>query len=446
MSLLDSIVANMGNGGAKVLSRNDNLNSINWVAGMSDPGEMIGCGQYQELRREANETDRAYQARLNVLLRELPAEHRDRIVAYGVKAAQQRLGIVATNGRINALFARKGGWHDLGTVFDREMTGAEVLANGFDWTAEKVPFRYEDGRESDTTFYIRRSDTKAVLSEGAGSGYKPAQNWQAIEFLDKVIGRFGAKYEAALELHGGAKIVFQVHLPRQSFKLNGKDENKAYATWVNPHIQGECIVVFATSKRTECENTTRQAVRKDGAKGIRIRHTGNLNAKIEAAQDAMGITVERLEEFHHTAEQMVRTPLNVNTYTEGLLDAILDVSEAECRMGAEAMVEKKLLDAVITVTDPERELMYRAAQRKINHREKVKEDLFERYDSGRCEPVGTAWAAYNMATEGVDHGLLGGRFKGDGKESRKFESVVYGEGDDIKQVALQMATGKYQAN
>jgi hypothetical protein len=75
-----------------VVSAVHDLGAINWVAGMTDPGEMIGCGMYQELRRLDGETDAAYAARLPALRAALPAEHRAKFEAAGRGAVQKRPG------------------------------------------------------------------------------------------------------------------------------------------------------------------------------------------------------------------------------------------------------------------------------------------------------------------------------------------------------------------
>ena len=80
-------------------------------------------------------------------------------------------------------------------------------------------------------------------------------------------------------------------------------------------------------------------------------------------------------------------------------------------------------------------------ERAITKRENLLADLCERYDSERCGiggMRGTGWAAWNAVTEAVDHGTLGGRTTGEDKASRKFESVLTGGGDEVKQVAFEM--------
>jgi hypothetical protein len=66
-------------------------------------------------------------------------------------------------------------------------------------------------------------------------------------------------------------------------------------------------------------------------------------------------------------------------------------------------------------------------------------DRYESKNNGIQDMRGTGWAALNAVTEAADHGKLGGRYTGndDEKASRRFESVVDGRADEVKQVAFE---------
>src|SRR5215475_3021489 len=132
-----------GSGNPTILSVNNDLSSINFVAGLADPGEMIGCGMYQQLRRQAGETDQAYAARLRFELTSLPAEHRATIEAALIGAAQKRAALDVSTGQVALLVAGQQAleahWHGLGVRVAEAVTSeqAERLAK-LDWTVEKT--------------------------------------------------------------------------------------------------------------------------------------------------------------------------------------------------------------------------------------------------------------------------------------------------------------------
>ena len=61
-SILDQIIENSGS--AKVISQGHDGSNINFVNGLSDPGEMIRCGYLPEIRRQTGERDAEYAERI----------------------------------------------------------------------------------------------------------------------------------------------------------------------------------------------------------------------------------------------------------------------------------------------------------------------------------------------------------------------------------------------
>ena len=55
---------------------------------------------------------------------------------------------------------------------------------------------------------------------------------------------------------------------------------------------------------------------------------------------------------------------------------------------------------------------------------------------------GTAWSAFNAVTESADHAKIGTRRVGtlDDQRSRRFENVLAGNADEMKQAAFALAS------
>lgn len=433
-----------------IVSVNNDLSSINWVRGMSDPGEMIACGAYQELRRQDGENDQDYASRINVLLLNLPVEHREKILNAGRTAAIARAGLDVSNGKVNIMVAGESAWHGLGVNVAAAVSSEHAIRlAGLDWSVVKIPTGYEwkgEWRSSDDSFALVREDTGAKLSD-CGSGYKPVQNAEAFAFMDDVLAEFGAKYDVAMSLHGGSKIALVVSLPKQSFTLPGRDENLAYATFMNPHVCGETAKCFPTSVRSVCSNTFNAAA-KDAGKGIRIRHTGNIKAKIKDAQEALGIACRDFDTYRLGAEELVRKRLpSVRDYVNDVLDQTLPVSKADMVKGADAIVRDSWLAVGKEVAsehkqaDMDRE--FKAMVKAMERRTEIVEDIMDRYESrtnGVAGMRGTAWAGFNAVTEHADHAKIG-RQRGteEKRASLRVESSLAGEGNDLKQAAYKLA-------
>ena len=436
-----------------IVSGNHDASSINWVAGMSDPGEMIGCGMYQELRRMNGEKDDAYQTRLIALLANLPANVRQKIETAGRKAGTARANIDQSNGRMN-VFSTKAMWHGLGTVVTGALNSDQAIQlAGLSWQVLKLAYGYTDpvtrqNRLSKEAFAIVRADTGDELGS-VGGRYTPIQNSEAFAFLDDVLGDFGAKFHTAGSLFGGRKIWAQVALPEHNFRVTKNDETECFATLMNPHDGSGVCLTFPTANRVVCNNTLRVAM-KDAKDGIKIRHSGNVKTKIESAKIVLGLTAQAMDGYKDNAQLMVGASIgNEKKYFNEVLDAVLNITQLEMSQDVKTVVNGRLVpggevDRILAIDDIRRDLETKQVLRDIKARSATLEDILERYESetnGIDGIRGTVWSAYNSVTESADHGLLNGRYTGNAndKASRRFESVLSGKADDVKQVAYQSA-------
>jgi phage/plasmid-like protein (TIGR03299 family) len=459
-SILDELCANTdraaragatsrpASGAPVIVSENHNADSINWVAGLSDPGEMIGCGRYQELRRLAGESDDAYFVRLSVLLLTIPEADRVKIETAMRAAALRRAGLDQSTGRIAVMVAGKAPWHRLG-VNVREAVSSEhaITLSGLDWKTVKAAMQYFDPvanawKVDKSTFSLTRSDNGRKLGT-VGSRYQPLQNREAFAFLDTVLNEFGAKYETAGALFGGERVWMLAKLP-SGFRLHGRDEMEAFALFTNPHNGEGCAEVFPTTHRVVCANTFRAAMGEDSKRALKIRHTGDLKAKISDARQALGIAVKSIHDFQEHAEVLINTKCDAVPYFNGLLDDICSLTDLQAKKGPEALLAEMVLkdDMARKWDAAEKAAAAAKLEKEIEFRKELLNDLCERYDSERNGVNGmrgTAWAGFNSVTESVDHGPLAGNYRGEDKESRRFESLLTGRGDEIKQLAYQSA-------
>lgn len=442
-SILDAALGNSpviglrGRSAPRVVSEQHDVNAINWVGGLSDPGEMIGCGMYQELRRLNGETDEAYAARLPALLAKLPAHHRAKIEGAVKGAALRRAGLDTSNGRVNVVVVGQPAWHGLGVNVAEALTAADAIRlAGLGWSVSKRAMAYPmpDGgwHVSDQTFAVVRDDTHAQLGT-VGDRYVPIQNAEGFEFLDAVIGEAGAKFHTAGSLRGGSTVWMQCELPRQSFEVVAGDRVDAYALFTNPHDGTGRAFCHPTTNRVVCANTFRTAAGERG-KGIGIRHTGNTKASIADAQQALGLAVKGLEAFAENAGVMARTAVRPDDYFADVLDLVCEVTRSDVEQGADALA------AVLRLDETARAVEAKRIQREMDRRAQMLEDILTRYETDRCQPRGTAWAAFNAVTEHADHAKTRRIGSEEAQRSRRFESIISGDADDVKQAAYQVAT------
>lgn len=446
----DSIIdATTSYGGASVVNENNDASSINWAHGLADPGEMIGCGMYQQLRRQSGESDETYQVRLAREMALLPADHAARITEAMKAAAMERFGMETISGKIMLFTSGKLPWSDLGTNVETALDSATTIRlSGMDkYNVVKVPMSYPFNGlpvESPDTFAIIRGDTGQQFGI-TGSRYKVRQPLEAFSFLDGALSQFGAKYASAGIIRGGQKAFVVAELPQQAFALAGNDEIKAFATFA---MSWDCVsadYVFPTNVRSECANTFRQAMG-DADKGIRLTHVGDIRRKVQDAQRALGIAVQGFDRFRSNAETMVHKPMAFRPYLSSVLDETQPVSAVDAAKGADRLADEILAQADTSnvVDEIMRECKRKELQAQIQRRAEIQEEILGRYESstnGVNGMRGTAWGAFNAVTEYADHNRTG-RQRGSDTEraARRFESIMNGDRDEIKQVAYRLAT------
>lgn len=434
--LLDTILN--GHGTAKVISENHDLGSIAVeesaiTQALDGLGRVWDAAEYgisrEEVARRMAETQ--------------TPEARERVIADLRERALRRASLDTSTGRVALVSARELPWSGLGVVVDRALTSAEARRfASLDWLVEKTVLSYQfngETRTAEGVYGIVRQDTGRMLGS-VGSRYAPIQNSEAFDFLDGVLERFGARYETAGAIYGGAKVWMLAHLPKQRFSVGGgSDSVEPYVLFTNCHDGSGAAMCFPTSVRVVCANTFRTAGH-GRSKGISIRHTGSVKAKIQSAQSALGLAVESFDAFKESVGVMNRVHVNVEHYASDVLDIVLDVTAADALMGAD------VLAAAVAKTEATYELERKSFARKIERRGEILEDILARHESETCGVGGmrgTLWAAFNAVTEHADHNDLSKQSRDrELRLSRRFESVISGDADEMKQAAYRVATAE----
>jgi phage/plasmid-like protein (TIGR03299 family) len=413
--------------GASVVSENHDINTINVEAALADERELAKMYSREQI----------------VAMRKDPKRKRE-----AKEAAIKRASLDVSTGRVAMMSAnRVMPWTGLGVIIDKCATAEEAIVfASMDWETLKKELWYLHNGETiqaKKSFALIRSDTGAELGR-CGARYQPINNREGFSYLDGLLGEFGAHYETAGSLYGGEIVWILANRPAGRFEAVPGDVVEQYILFSNPHdgVSG-CASAFNTGVRVVCANTHNTA--RTGAKSsIRIRHTGDIKSKIADARRALNLSVLRFDQYRVAAETMVETPVpSITNYANDVLDAVLDISAADVDLGAD------LLAASMAVTEVERDLVAKAITRKIKRRGEVLEDILARHESERCGIGGirgSAWAAYNAVSEYADHGMS---YKGDrdgntasaqlNAASRRFESMIYGQADEMKQVAFEKA-------
>lgn len=258
---------------------------------------------------------------------------------------------------------------------------------------------------------VVRSDTGDVLGV-VGNTYIPIQNVECFSFLDAVVAEGGIRYHTAGALGKGERIWLLAKLPGQ-LRVKGSDDlTDKFLLLSNSHNGTSALRVFFTPIRVVCANTLAIAHRRGASQGVSILHKGELAAKVQNAQRALGLAVR----FFDDLESKIN------------------------RLAGHHPTATQLASFFSTIY-PDRES---GGGRSAKARETLMQ-LFERGQGQDMREIRhSSWAALNAVTEFVDHHRPTRGHDELARATRRLESQWFGSGAALKarawDLALDMAT------
>ena len=318
---------------------------------------------------------------------------------------------ILEDGTAEAAFAVRPAWHGLGETTDDAMTSEEAMTKAhLGWLVNQYPVykQMEDGRFLEVPGWKTntRSDNHFDLGM-VKNNYKVVQNGVAFQVMDSLLMDGILKYESAFSLNGGKDVVLLARLPEVDKVVDG-DVSHRYLLMVLNHAGIKCIQFLPTSVRVVCANTKRMAL--DGAKGqiIKVRHTGDMNAKLNDAREALlqinaAFTNENIKAQRRSRVKVSRE--SVKDYLDFLypIPSITDEDYTERR-------RKKGLEI-------RRDILWNYLEDDAQQLEGIRE---------------TGWSLFNAVTQYEDHRDYRGGDASSKAETR-FKSAILK--DDLKQKA-----------
>jgi phage/plasmid-like protein (TIGR03299 family) len=327
------------------------------------------------------------------------------------------------NGQTAFASLREPAWHGLGTVFDKEVTTAEMLklAHLDNWNVRLEDVAIPEGFASDRSFsFVTRtnpfnSEQNDVLGV-VGERYVPLQNEDLFDFGDLMLDG-GGRWETAGSIKGGRQVFGSLALERETvLDPNGvSDKVNTYLLINTSHDGSVAIQASITPVRVVCANTLNLALGSlKGKKGIKqsfkIRHTATASGKVQQAREALGLANAYMDEFDKLAQQMIETEIT-----------------------------KAKFDELLALAYPAPEKDAKGSFKKYN--DKI-DQLQAIYVGDYNNTIsGTAWGAFNAMTERLDWYRSG---RGDSNESilasaSGFDPVTTAEKNRLLQLVLANA-------
>jgi phage/plasmid-like protein (TIGR03299 family) len=234
------------------------------------------------------------------------------------------------NGETSFASFREPAWHGLGTVFNEEVSTAEMLTKAKldNWNVRLEDVAVPTGFDSDKSYsFVVRDNpfikgNKDILGV-VGERYVPLQNEDLFDFADNIL-HAGGRWETAGSIKNGRVVFGSLALERETIldPSGVSDKVNTYLLVNTSHDGSIAIQASITPVRVVCANTLNLALGK-GNRGVKqsfkIRHTQTANGKVQAAREALGLANKYLDEFDKMANEMIQNEVSKTKFDEIVL-------------------------------------------------------------------------------------------------------------------------------
>lgn len=308
----------------------------------------------------------------------------------------------------SGFFVKRPAWHRLGTVVqDAPSIEDAIRLAGLDWEVKEQPLWAGTPEVGFRAVFSH----KAIVREGdryplgvVSVKYTPLQNAKAFQFFNPFIEKGHVQLETAGSLKHGKRVWILAKVRGAEAEIVPGDEVKGYLLLSNSHDGSQAVRVQFTTVRVVCMNTLSAAERKGDEQlesCLKVRHTANVEAGLEAVQKAVDITNRTFR-------------ASVEAY--------------------QALARKSI--TIVGLKDYVREVMHYDGLGLTSGMPKCWDFIESAYDGGPGSDIhgvrGTYWGAYNAVADFLDH------TRGKSEENR-LDSIWFGSGKKIAERALAIA-------
>lgn len=219
------------------------------------------------------------------------------------------------------MYVREKPWHGLGTMVQEAPTSADALKfAGLDWNVLSQPI-FDEEQNPITGYKLNVRSTDGAHLGLVTNAYQICQNTEAFQFTDSLIGG-EVHYETAGSLRGGKQVWLLAKLGKST--LAG-DDTENYLVFSNSHDGTGAIRVAVTPVRVVCNNTLNLALN-SAVRAWSTRHMGDLQQKMQEAEDTLLRANHYIDELALQADQMANTPISEEQLNE-ILDDLFPIKD-----------------------------------------------------------------------------------------------------------------------
>jgi phage/plasmid-like protein (TIGR03299 family) len=213
----------------------------------------------------------------------------------------------------------RSAWIKAGTAVEATSAREVIQQAGLDWTVHLHEMQaYVDSSvntlESVRDYYpienkravLRvNKDNKNQVIGVVGKNYKPFQNEEVFGSLDTLIDSGEARYTAAGEYDGGAKVWMLMALPRE-MEIIG-DPHAAFLLARTSHDGSGSVMIRPIIERLGCSNQINRVFKaKNKEHTYTLRHTSNAELSISEMQNLLDLTYTSVDEYSNLANHLLQ--------------------------------------------------------------------------------------------------------------------------------------------
>lgn len=331
------------------------------------------------------------------------------------------------DGQVDHMFCvgnKAAAWHELGQRTDTAVNWQQAMElAGLNWEVVKKQLYartpamadYPNGKVVPVEAWGIFRDCDAAFLGAVGAQYTPVQNKYAFEFVDTLLEASGAHYESAGALGKGERIWCLARVPGDITIRGTADSSQVYLLFETSHDGSRSATCRLSTVRVVCQNTLNMALSHTNGSFVRVKHTKQVEARMDAARKLMFGVQQDVKSLEEKLNLLALRRLTRESYT-GILDRLFPLTEEQLSGKASRTKRDN------TVTDITA--------------------LFEKNDNNAIPEVrGTAYNLLNAVTEYTDHHrtarITDGR-EGYTLNRARAENALFGTGDNLKTQALEM--------
>jgi phage/plasmid-like protein (TIGR03299 family) len=228
------------------------------------------------------------------------------------------------NGEASMIYSGELPWHGLGFRIPRNVPWEIGFVKcGADFHVQRAKLQTETGSHVPGHFALQRTDTGRVLSV-VSDRYSVIQNVDAFRLFGEAFGSAAVLHTAGVLRHG-AEVWGLAELPPMA--IVSREIHRRFLLVTTGHGSRKALKVIPTATRVVCANTLAVALG-GSTDGITIRHSGDVNAKLAAAGEALNAAYAEFNAYAETAERLANKTLTNGERTELLETVFGDNSEA----------------------------------------------------------------------------------------------------------------------